>query len=302
MRRSSIDIGSNSLVFLVVDVDGQTLHDEAVIVGLGKGLGDTGQFADQPMEAAMNAFGSFAKTAKTLGVDPQAIRAIATSAARRASNATGFFGRVRLQTGISIQIIEGLEEARLTWKGAIANLNLETHSVGVVDLGGGSTEVVLGDARRGAVVEQKSLEMGTVRLMEAFELAQSDRYDSDALARMRAHIDSLVAGVDWSNQPETLVAVAGTATTLGAMHAGLRAWDREAVHGSILTRIDLQAWYKQLANSCESERLEWAAVSPKRANLLVAGAAVLDAVAAAADVDRLIVSDGGIRHGVLLDD
>lgn len=302
MRRSSIDIGSNSLVFLVVDTDGRTLHDEAVIVGLGKGLGDTGQFADPPMDAAMSAFASFAKTADALGVDPQTIRAIATSAARRASNATEFFGRVRLQTGISIEIIEGLEEARLTWKGAIANLSLDARSVGVVDLGGGSTEVVLGDARRGAVVEQKSLEMGTVRLMEAFELAQSDRYDSDALARMRAHIDSLVAGVDWTSQPETLVAVAGTATTLGAMHAGLRAWDREAVHGSILTRIDLQAWYKRLANSRESERLEWAAVSPKRANLLVAGAAVLDAVAAAANVDRLIVSDGGIRHGVLLDD
>ena len=97
------------------------------------------------------------------------------------------------------------------------------------------------------------------------------------------------------------MAVAGTATTIGAMQLGLRSWDRDAVHGLRLTQTDLTAWYQRLASSTRAQRLEWAEVSPKRADLLVAGTAVLSAVAEAAGVDHLVISDGGIRHGVLVD-
>ena len=301
MPQASIDIGSNSLVFLVTDGDGKTLHDESVIAGLGSGLGDRGQFAEGPMQTALAAFSSFAQTADTFGVPPASVHAIATSAARRASNAERFFDRVEHVTGIRVRIIDGLEEARLTWIGALSSLPIHATRLAVVDLGGGSTEIVLGSRTGGTGLAQQSLEMGTVRLMERFGIAKADAYEAGPLAEMVSHIQTLVDRVNWSNPPDVVVAVAGTATTIGAMQLGLRSWDRDAVHGLRLTQTELTAWYQRLASSTRTQRLEWAEVSPQRADLLVAGTAVLSAVAEAAGVDHLVISDGGIRHGVLVD-
>jgi exopolyphosphatase/guanosine-5'-triphosphate,3'-diphosphate pyrophosphatase len=300
VARASIDIGSNSLVFLVVDDHGKTIHDEAAIVGLGKGLGDLGAFQDHRMAAAMVAFESFAATATTHGIRPEHVRAIATSAARRARNATAYFQSVKEQTGICVEVISGMEEARLTWLGGLHGLDLPNTAVAVVDLGGGSTEIVMGLKSQGRVTEQQSLEMGTVRLMEAFGVAESDRYEPPALDAMKTHIDQLIHSIDWSHSPSVLVAVAGTATTIAAMELGLRKWDREAVHGFTMKREDLAQWTRRLTKSTHQQRVEWAAVSPERADLLVAGAAVLEAVCGAAQVDSLTISDGGIRHGALL--
>ena len=300
MARASIDIGSNSLVFLVVDDQGKTLHDEVAIVGLGKGLGDSGAFREDRMTAAMAAFRSFAATAATHGVTPQQVRAIATSAARRAHNASTFFRAVSTQTGIGVDVISGMEEARLTWLGGLHGLDCLDTMIAVVDLGGGSTEIVMGLKSQGKVTEQQSLEMGTVRLMEAFGIANSDRYEPAALVAMNSHIQGLIHSIDWSHPPSQVVAVAGTATTLCAMELGLSTWDRDAVHGFTMTREALGQWAKRLAGSTHKERVEWAAVSPGRADLLVAGAAVLEAVCGAAKVDSLTISDGGIRHGALL--
>ena len=300
MARASIDIGSNSLVFLVVDDQGKTIHDEAAIVGLGKGLGDMGAFQDDRMAAAMLAFRSFAATATTHGVRPEHVRAIATSAARRSRNATEFFHSVTDQTGICVEVISGMEEARLTWLGGLHGLDLPNTSVAVVDLGGGSTEIVMGLLQQGQVTAKQSLEMGTVRLMEAFDVADCDRYKPAALDAMKHHIHHLIHSIDWSQPPSELVAVAGTATTIAAMELGLRVWDRDAVHGFTMRRAALAKWTRRLAGSTHQERVEWAAVSPQRADLLVAGAAVLEAVCGAAQVDSLTISDGGIRHGALL--
>ena len=301
MSQASIDIGSNSLVFLVTDNAGTTLHDESVIAGLGSGLGDGGRFAEGPMETALAAFSSFAQTASALGIAPDSVHAIATSAARRASNAGEFFDRVEQTTGIRVRVIDGLEEARLTWLGALSSLPIQAERIAVVDLGGGSTEIVLGSRAAGKGLAQQSLEMGTVRLMERFGIATADSYDPRALAEMVTHIRTLVGRVNWSAPPDIVVAVAGTATTIGAMQLGLRSWDRDAVHGLRLTRTELTTWHQRLANSTRAQRLEWAEVSPQRADLLVAGTAVLSAVAEAARVDHLLISDGGIRHGVLVD-
>ena len=301
MPHASIDIGSNSLVFLVTNDSGHTLHDESVIAGLGSGLGDGGQFATGPMQTALRAFTSFAQTARSLGVAPASVHAIATSAARRATNAGEFFDRVQQTTGIRVRVIDGLEEARLTWIGALSSLPIDADRLAVVDLGGGSTEIVLGDRTVGKGLSQQSLEMGTVRLMERFGIAQADAYEAGPLTEMVDHIRTLVGRVNWSASPDAVVAVAGTATTIGAMQLGLRSWDRDAVHGLRLSRAELSAWYRRLANSSRAQRLEWAEVSPQRADLLVAGTAVLSAVAEAARVDHLLISDGGIRHGVLVD-
>lgn len=301
MAFASIDIGSNSLVFLVVDSRGAPLHDESVIVGLGSGLGDMGAFASGPMEASINAFAAFATTARRFGIEPNSIHAIATSAARRATNAAAFFERVRQSTGIAVEIIDGLEEARLTWSGAMATIDISTPDVAVIDLGGGSTEIVRKHRHRPTAPSQHSLEMGTVRLMEAFDLKTADAYPADSISAMQAHIDTLLRTVRWTDPPECIVAVAGTATTIAAMEAGLTTWDRERVNGMHLELDRIEWWHRRLAASHHAQRVEWAQVSPKRADLLVAGTAVLGAIGRAAGANHLVISDGGIRHGVLED-
>jgi len=301
MARASIDIGSNSLVFLVVDDNGQTIHDEAVVVGLGRGIGKQGLFQPDRMDLAMDAFQGFAQKAKVLGVLPEHVQAVATSASRRAMNSTTFFKQVQEQTGIGVEVISGEREAHLTWKGALLGLPIEAGSYAVVDLGGGSTEIVVGDPSAGSVVEQRSVEIGTVRLTEAFFGVNPTRYAPADLAAMRTSIKQHLDPVDWNRIPRALIAVAGTATTLGAMELGLTTWDRTQVHGSKLGRTALRRWIDRLLGSTAQERRIWAAVSPERADYLLAGACVLEAVCTASHRDSLWVSDGGVRHGVLAD-
>lgn len=301
MPRASIDIGSNSIVFLILDDDGSSiLHDDAQVVSLGRGLDRTGQFQPDRMDAALDTIASCAKAAAAHGIDPAAVLGIATSASRRAGNAEAFYDKVRKETGINVRIISGIDEANLTWRGALFGLPQPTDTFAVVDLGGGSTEVVVGRPGTDTPESRISLEVGTVRLMEQFFDPQPADYLVAQFEEMSAHIAAVVSDVDWADGPKTLVGVAGTATTLGAMELGLKAWDRDIVHGSTLSIDALETWILSLLHSSPEQRREWAEVSPKRADILLAGAAVLHAVCAASGVPALTISDGGIRHGVLL--
>lgn len=298
MPRASIDLGSNSVLLLVVDDDGATLHDEARVVGLGSGLGDRGMLRPDREAAALEALVEYAQTARGLGVQPWEITTAWTSSGRRALNATGFIQRVEAACRIRLGVISGEEEARLTWKGALAHLPLPGGPIGVVDLGGGSTELVLGEGER--IGSRVSLELGSVRLTEQFFGATPQRYRPQDLARLRAFVDDAFAAHTWTHLPRALVAVAGTATTLAAMELGLTTWDREAVHGSRLTRAALRRQIDRLLPTGPRERRDIAAVSPDRADFLLAGACVLDAACGAAYKDSLRITTGGVRHGLLM--
>lgn len=298
MPRASIDLGSNSVLLLVVDDEGNTLHDEARVVGLGAGLGDRGMLRPDREVAALEALVDYAQTARDLGVQPWEITTAWTSSGRRAMNATGFIQKVEHHSRIRLTVISGEEEARLTWRGALAGLPLPGGPVGVVDLGGGSTEFVLGEGPR--IGSRVSLELGSVRLTEQFFGPEPTRYRPQDLAKLRAFVDETIATHSWSHLPRSLVAVAGTATTLAAMELGLTAWDREAVHGSRLTRAALRRQIDRLLPTGPRERRDLAAVSPERADFLLAGACVLEAACNAAHKDSLRISDGGVRHGLLL--
>lgn len=296
MPRASIDLGSNSCLLLVQDDEGRTLHDEVAIVGLGKGLGDRGLLRPERMALTLEVLASYAERAAALGVAPGLVHAAATSAARRALNADTFFARVSQETGLAFRIISGEEEARLTFLGAAGGLELEAGVVGVVDLGGGSTELALGEG--GGLQHRVSLPLGAVRLTERFFGEAPDRVPPRELGRARAHIAEILEGA-WPSRPRHLVAVAGTATTLAAMELGLEAWDRDRVHGSRLSRTALRGWMDRLLEADAAERARLAAVAPARAPYLLAGAAVLEAVCSAAHHESLRISDGGLRHGLL---
>lgn len=298
--RAAIDIGSNTLLLLVRGPDGTMLHDEASIVGLGRGLGDRGMFRIDAMDAAIKVLVRYAAQAAEHGVPAQDVRAVATSAARRALNVSTFLARVQDQTGLQVTVITGPEEARLTWLGARDGLRLPDGSVAVVDLGGGSTEIVTGQGDR--LDFRTSLEIGAVRTTEQFFGQSPQRYDPRALSRLRSAVADTATSLAPARHPRTVVAVAGTATTLAAMTLGLTAWDRDKVHGSRLRRADLRAWIDRLLTSTPDQRRSWAQTAPARADTLLAGACILEATLTALQRETLLVSDGGVRQGLLLGD
>lgn len=295
MPQAAIDVGSNSILLTIVSDAGEVLHDEARVVGLGKGLGDRGTFAPDRMEAAEDVLGRYVEVAERRGIPAWQIRAVATSAARRAMNAETWLARVHRKLGLRIQVIPGTEEARLTWLGATRELDAPGPLL-VVDLGGGSTELVHGDG--GQDTARASLEVGTVRATEAF--LGVEVVAPAAVEKLKNHVDSLLSSVDVPERPGTVVGVAGTATTLAALDLGLRDYDGEAVHGHALTRTGLQAFVRDWLPLSPEQRLARCEIAPKRADVLLAGAVVLERVLAAARAERLVVSDHGLRFGLLV--
>lgn len=297
MAKAAIDVGSNSLLLTVVGDDGQILLDEARVVGLGRGLGDRGLFAPDRMQLGEAVLAEFVKLASERGVPAGQIRAVATSGARRAMNAQTWLARVNKQLGLKVDIITGDEEARLAWVGAKKDLEIPEGSLLVIDLGGGSTELVLGEGAQ--IRGRASLEIGSVRLTEQF--LGLGVADPGGLARMRNTIDTQVATIRLDPPPRTVIGTAGTVTTLAAMALGLEKYASAAVHGSKLTRTDLARFVDQLLPASPAERKRIAAVSPERADFLLAGATILDRVLQGARRSAMIVSDRGLRFGLLAD-
>ncbi len=290
---AAVDLGSNSLLLAVESTDGVLLHDQAEVVGLGKGLGDMGQFEPARMAHAEQVLREYVQVAGDHGVPPNEIRICATSGARRASNAPQFFDQMKRELGIAIQTISGEEEAQLSYLGALRGLELADGPVLVIDLGGGSTEIIIGQGE--LISYRTSLEVGAVRLTEAFGLEQDDADIQGALE----HLETLLASVVLPQKPSQAVVVAGTATTLAAMDAGLKSYQAEAVHGRHLTRERLDYWQQRMLAATTAERLELARVSPKRADYLAGGAAVISAVLDFCDLNACLASDAGLRFGIL---
>jgi len=293
--RASIDIGSNS-VLLLVKQGAEVLLDCAEVVSLGRGLADGGAFHEDRMADALAMLHRYADQAQAHGVAPGDIQAIATSASRRATNAHTFYGRVEDATGIRVRIIDGEEEARLTWAGARAGLDLPPGTHAVVDVGGGSTEVVLASPEDW----HHSFEVGTVRQTEA-HFGPTPTFHGAGRRALAGQLDTIFASLPTTPRPAAVVAVAGTATTLAAMDLGLRTWDPAAVHGHRLSVDTLGTWMDRLASASPAGRRKLAAISEKRADHLLAGAAILVRVAHGLGVDTLMASVGGIRQGVLAD-
>jgi exopolyphosphatase/guanosine-5'-triphosphate,3'-diphosphate pyrophosphatase len=293
--KAAIDIGSNSLLLLVTGDDGTVVHDEARVVGLGRGLKDRGVFRHDRMDATVEVLKEYAAIAEKLGVPPAKVRAVATSASRRALNAATFYAQVQKATGLKVEVISGDEEARLTWMGSIAGLELPPGPIMLVDPGGGSTEVILGEGNQ--IRSRVSLEIGSVRLTELF--LGYDMVDAASFGRMRAEVDAAVAPLVIPTPPRSVVAVAGTATTLCAAELGLATYDGARVHGATLTIAALRTWIDRLLEANPTQRRAMLAVSPDRADTLLAGSVILLRILEQARRQAYRVSDKGLRFGAI---
>jgi len=299
MPHASIDIGSNTLLLTIVADDGSVVHDEARVVGMSRGLGELGQFASDRIAAADAVLADYVALAAEAGVEAWRIKAVATSGARRAMNAKTWLARVQRRLGLRVRIITGEEEAELTWKGARRDLALPDAPRLVVDVGGSSTEVVLGDDR--SIDFSRSLEIGSVRLTEAFlePGAREGVYQRQGLVRLRSEIAMAFSTVTLPREPEVVIGVAGTVTTLMACALGLESYDPAAVHGAALTREHLARFTETLLPLGPEARRAAIAVAPKRADYLLAGIAILDAILARTHRSSMICSDRGLRFGLL---
>lgn len=298
-RLAAIDVGTNTVLLLVAERRGDALVpvlERAEITRLGRGVDATGRLDPAAIRDTVAVVAEYARAARALGVAAPAC--VATSAARDAANGEEFFAAARAAAGVQPRIIAGDEEARLVYASAWRDFG-GRGPLAVLDVGGGSTEFIVGEGP--APRARVSLQVGAVRLTERH--VRSDPPTAAELARVRAAArEALRPLADLAAGPGArLVGVAGTVTTLSAVSQALPAYDAERVHGATLRRDELEALIGKLALMTVAARAALPGMEPKRADVIVAGAAVVAAAMDVAGFDRLTVSDRGVRWGLLYD-
>ena len=303
MRLATIDLGSNTVRLLVADVAGagrwRVVDADQHVTRLGEGLAASGRLGETPAARTAAAVADYAARARRRGAERLAI--VATSAVREAANGREFAAALERATGERVTIVSGEREASLTLAGVLAGVGEGTGGDTLVfDIGGGSTEYIL--ARAGAPLAAVSLTLGVVDLTERHPFPA--RVEP---ARYRALLDEvagrLAAGVPaaiGAARVTRLVGTAGTATTLAALDLGLAAYDPARVQGHTLTREAIQAQLGRLGALTVTERAALPCLEPGRADLIVPGTAIVQATLALLGVDRMVVSDWGLREGILM--
>lgn len=300
---AAIDCGTNSVRLLVARGDGSGPFTEVArelhLTRLGQGVDATGKFAPEALDRTLAALDDFA--GRIADASAERVRFVATSAARDAGNRDAFFEGVRQRLGVDAEIISGDEEARLSFVGALSAAASVTAPALVMDIGGGSTELVLGTLSGGRpeVTAARSLDMGSVRVRERF--LHSDPPTAEEIAAATAFVDALIddSGVDVA-AARTWFGVGGTATSLAAIVQGLTTYDRRAVHGSTVTHDELDAVTARLLSTPVAEVLKIPSLQPKRADVICAGALIAARVGARVEAP-LSVSESDILDGLVLD-
>ena len=297
-RVATIDIGTNTTLLLIAEASGGTisvLEDRATITRLGRGIGKAGGLGQEGIDRTLAALSGYAVLAR---VHEAPIFAIGTEALRRAPNAGDFLCRAAALLDTPVEVIDGKREAALTFLSAKQSFPEATaQTMVVVDIGGGSTEIVV--AHRGAVDYCRSLPLGSVRLTERH--IHHDPPLADEIAALRAEVAGHLAETPFPPQADQpcLVGVAGTVTTLAAMAQDLRSYDPALVHGYCLTLPALEQQIDRLRASTQNQREVMAGLDPLRADVILSGAIILGEIARRVGGDHVLVSDRGIRWGLL---
>lgn len=298
-RYAAIDVGTNTVLLLVAERRGAALApvlERAEITRLGRGVDATGRLDPAAIRDTVRVLAEYAAAARALGA--RVLACVATSAARDAANGAEFFAAAREQAGLSPEIISGDEEARLVYASAFRDFGAGG-ALAVLDVGGGSTEFIVGEGP--APRARTSLQVGAVRLTERH--VTTDPIAPAEWARVRAAARSALAPLaDLAPRDgATLVGVAGTVTTLCAVAQALPVYDAGKVHGAVMTRGEVEALLVRLAALPVAARAALPGMEPKRADVILAGGAVVAEAMALAGFDRLTVSDRGVRWGLLHD-
>lgn len=292
MTVAAIDCGTNTIKLLIGDLPDVAVR-ESRMVRLGQGVDQTGRLSDEALARVFAAIDEYA--ALIAAHDVSRLRFCATSASRDADNAQVFGDGVFARLGVRPEVLSGDEEAALAFAGAIRNLAARPEPpVLVVDIGGGSTELILGDTSPGAAV---SMNIGSVRLHERH--LHSDPPTAAEVAACVADIDAALDGAPVSpGDAATVVGIAGTVTTVAAGVLDLPAYEREAIDQQVVSVADVHAFVERLVAMPVAERLTLPYLHPGRADVIDAGALILSRVLRRTSVPTMLVSESDILDGI----
>ncbi len=297
-RTAAIDVGTNSVRLYVADVAGDGVNPverDLIITRLGEGVDATRTLGEEPLRRTVAAIASYHRRALASGAKHVLIAA--TSAVRDAANREVFLAAVRDATGVVPEVLTGEQEARTSFLGATSELDAGGPFL-VLDIGGGSTEFVVGER---TVEAWTSIDIGSVRLTE-----RHVRNDPPTDAELDALVADADAGVAQAKEAvgsraETIVGLAGTVTTVAAMALGLEGYDRDAIHHAVLDVHLLREMDGILNVMTNERRRKLPAMPPGREDVIVAGSTILISVMEGFGFDRLLVSEADILDGLVLD-
>lgn len=299
MRIASIDIGTNTILMLVTDFTDAgvpvVVSDELVVARLGKGVDAERKILPETFERCENFLRGYREQAEALHADR--IIVTATSALRDAANRDEFIAAMRKSAGVEIELISGDDEALLTFQGALCGFAFATDVAAVLDIGGGSTEFIIGD--RNAVHAKASIDIGSVRITERF-LHHSPPTEDELEAARGFIISTIKAYPRIDASRTTFFGVAGTVTTLAALELRLPVYDANKISGFHLTRSNIDAHFAQLKQMTAKQIRSHLSVDPGRADIILAGVLILREVMADQGMDEIIVSERGLRFGVAM--
>lgn len=318
---AALDLGTNNCRLLVATPAGRGFHivdSYSRIVRLGEGLAQSGRLADSAMQRAMAALGVCADKIRRRGASR--VRAVATQACRMAANGVEFLAEVEARTGLRLEVISPRQEARLAVAGCLNLIDLEAKAVLVLDVGGGSTELSWLDLRAGdlelhprrraywrpPVTAWLSINIGVVTLAERFppSAAGDAAAFRDMVEAVKAEIVAFAGAKALHDLFESggahLIGTSGAITSLAGLHLRLLRYDRSRVDGLWMTRDECEAVARRLIGLTVAERGAEPCIGPDRADLVLAGAAILEAVQEVWPCRRVRVADRGLREGLLL--
>jgi exopolyphosphatase / guanosine-5'-triphosphate,3'-diphosphate pyrophosphatase len=284
-RVAAVDLGTNSTRLLVADVERENVSEivrRLEITRLGEGVDGRRRLLPLPIARVRNCLADYRRELESLGAERTL--AIATSAVRDAENGEAFLGEIEWSYGFETQLLSGHDEALMTFRGVTAGRAIDRDTL-IVDVGGGSTELVLGGPD--GVSFHTSLELGCVRMTERF---------GDDLDACAAHVRSALPDLE----PRRAIGVAGTVTSLAALDLGLVEYDAERVHGHMLSREAVDEQLRRLAALPLAERRRVPGLEPERAPVIVAGAVIVREVLARYGLAEVEASEHDILHGAAL--
>lgn len=300
MRIASLDLGSNTTLMLIADVSENGIHvirDFSTVTRMGQEISQTGRIHQDALVRIDNCLSEYSAEIKRRNVEK--VVAVATSAARDASNSSELI-QLTEKYEIPVSVVSGEKEAEITFSGSTFDQPDPDHSL-VVDIGGGSTELV-GRESEGGLIRGKSLNIGSVRLLDMF-LARHPVPESDLLQAMSFVDENLVQSLNELSfaKGKSAVAVAGTPTTL-AMLTLQSDYDEDKIHQFKISKGTVEVWFRKLANLSVEERRQLPGMPEKRADVMVAGCLILSRVMEKLGFEELVVSTKGVRYGLALEE
>ncbi len=295
-RVASIDIGTNTILLLIAEVDKgrvKPLFEMETVVRLGEKVQENGFLLNEAMRRGLQTLSQYLEQCRAMEV--QKLFAVGTSALREAKNSEDFLKLVAEKLDLSIDVISGEEEARLSFLAVAKDLREAANPFLVVDVGGGSTEFILGNGDQ--VRQWISLPLGSVRFTEQF--LHSDPVQENEYQKMERNISETLVDIPHSDGSLFMVAVGGTATTLAAVELGLEEFVAEKIHHFVLKKETLKNQLLLYRTKPIEERKKIPGLPPARADVILAGAAILYLTMEELHCPSVLISCHGLRYGLI---